>query len=108
MTIKTISELNDKFRHGDMNLGHCMMTSEVQALAPEKQHQLIQLVRNFDSFTLENDPYQEHDFGKVKIDEESYFWKIDYYDNNLTYGSEDPANLNLTKRVLTIMRSDEY
>jgi hypothetical protein len=39
-----------------------------------------------------NDPYSEHDFGKVTVDGVDYFWKID----------EVPAP------VLTLMRADEY
>lgn len=85
------------------------MTAGVQALAPEKQVELIRLVRCFDQFTPDNDPYSEHDFGRVTLDDgEDYFWKIDYYDPTLTRHSDDPASPNATRRVITIMRSDEY
>ena len=50
----------------------------------------------------------EHDFGKVVIAGVSCFWKIDYYDHTMTYGSEDPANPDITTRVLTIMQASEY
>ncbi len=109
MTTKTIAELNDRFRrYENRNLGIYTMTSGVHALAPEKQYWLQQLVRDFDSFTSDNDPYQEHNFGKVTMDGENYFWRIDCYDQTLTYLSENPADPDLTKRVMTIMRSDEY
>lgn len=55
-----------------------------------------------------NDPYGEHDFGKVVVNGVSCFWKISYYDNRLEYGSEDPANPDITTRVLTIMLTSEY
>lgn len=109
MTTETIAELNDKLRrHEDRSLGRYTMTAGVQALAPEKQFELMQLVRDFNSFTKDNNPYQERDFGKVTMDEENYFWKIDYYDPTLTYLSDNPADSSLTKRVMTIMRSNEY
>lgn len=83
------------------------MTPGVHALPLEKQAQLIDLVKNFDSFTTGNDPYGERDFGKVTLDEEDYFWKIDYYDLDMEYLSENPADPTLTKRVMTIMKSSE-
>lgn len=109
MTTGIIAELNDKFRRReDRTLGRYVMTSGVHALAVEKQFELVQLVKGFDCFTEDNDPYQEHDFGKVTMDGENYFWRIDYYDPTVTRLSDDPADPSLTKRVMTIMRSNEY
>ena len=106
--MNTIAELNDRFRKGNMSLGQYNFAPGVQALAPEKQQQLIQLVRNFDSFTPDNDPYGEHDFGKVALDDEDYFFKIDYFDPTLTHHSSEPTSPNATRRVMTLMCSDEY
>ena len=60
-------------------------------------------VRGFDNFTVDNDPYGEHDFGCVAVSEEKVFWKIDYYDLTLCYGSNDPADPAQTARIITIM-----
>ena len=106
--MNSITELNDRFRRGDRTLGQYTMTSGVQALSPELQLQLIRVVQQFDSFTPDNDPYAEHDFGKVTLDGEDYFFKIDYYDPTLTRHSDDPASPNATRRVMTLLRSDEY
>lgn len=103
-----IAQLNDQFRHGDTSLGLYMMTSGVRGLSAEKQYYLTKLVRNFDSFDEENDPYSEHNFGKVTVASESYYWKIDYYKPTLKFLSEDPANPQVTRRVLTIMQTCEY
>ena len=34
--------------------------------------------------------------------------KTDYYDPELCYGSEDPANASVTTRVLTILLPEDY
>lgn len=62
----------------------------------------------FSKFEKDNDPYGEHDFGSVKLDEATFFWKIDYYDWAMSQGAFDPANAEATIRVLTIMFADEY
>lgn len=106
--MNAIADLNDRFRKGDLKLGQYNMTQGVKALTPEKRLELIQLVRDFDSFTPGNDPYGEHDFGKVKLNGEDYCFKIDYYDPTLTHHSKDPASPTATRRVMMLMRIDEY
>jgi len=39
---------------------------------------------------------------------ERVFWKLDYYDRDMQFASEDAANPAVTRRVLTLMLSDEY
>lgn len=59
-------------------------------------------------FSQANDPYAEHDFGAVELDGNRLFWKIDYYDLARECASPDPADPELTARVMTIMMADEY
>jgi hypothetical protein len=61
---------------------------------------LFSLVQEFDQFTGDNDPYAEHDFGKVTLNGEDYFFKIDYYDPPLASHSIDPSSPNATRRIL--------
>lgn len=108
-----IAELNDRFRQGDTSLGITCMTRNVQALPPDKLAQLIQLVRSFDKFTSNNDPYNEHDLAVVELDGIRYFYKIDYYDREAfrkgqDLGSDDPSNPDKTWRVGLLMCADEY
>jgi Protein of unknown function (DUF3768) len=107
-TASKIAELNDRFRQGDRKLGIQRTTQMVCALDSEQQQELFQLVRTFDQFTEENDPHEERDFGTIHMDEEKYFWKIDYYDLEMEYHSEDPSDPAVTRRMLTIMHSSEY
>ena len=104
----TIAHLNDRFRQGDHTLGQVYTTQLVQGLSSKEQQELFRLVRVFDDFTEEDDPWKEHDYGSVEFKGGKYLFKIDYYDKNLKYGSEDPRNTAVTTRVLTIMHSSEY
>jgi Protein of unknown function (DUF3768) len=103
-----IAELNDRFRKGDRSLGKHMASELVSNLSPDQQLSLTRLVRAFDGFNPENDPYNEHDFGSVEFEGDKYFFKIDYYDLSYEYGSEDPSDPAITRRVMTIMHSSEY
>ena len=72
-----------------------------------KRAELLRAVRDFDAFDEAIDPYGEHDLGRFLFEGTDCYWKIDYYNHDLTAGSEDPADPCLTTRVLTIMRVDE-
>jgi Protein of unknown function (DUF3768) len=98
--------LNDNFRRTFVS-GRVLMTAGVAALAEETKAELIRAIQVFDKFTKDNDPHGEHDFGDLEIAGQTYFWKIDYYAQDLRSGAEGAA-LPDTNRVLTIMRADEY
>jgi hypothetical protein len=103
----TIRELNDAFRRtGDG--GRTIFTAGVSGEGVAFSHQTLALVRRFDTFTPDNDPHQEHDFGSLTHQGQKVFWKIDYYDAACEHGSEDPADPSQTTRVLTIMLAEEY
>ena len=57
---------------------------------------------------IEHDPYNEHDFGSLETAGERVFWKIDYYDREVRFRSEDPADPTKTTRILTVMLASEY
>lgn len=106
-TSKTIRELNDRFRTSFAG-GRVLLTAGVSALSEHDRLTLLHLVRSFDAFTADNDPYEEQDFGAIDFGGEKYFWKIDYYDRSMNAGSDDPADPAATTRVLTVMLADEY
>lgn len=99
--------LNDFLRRSFQG-GKVMVTAGLQALEPEVLAAVLAGVREFDAFSEENDPYEEHDFGAFEIASQRIFWKIDYYDPTLSEGSDDPADPSRTVRVLTIMLAAEY
>lgn len=102
-----IAILNDAFRTTLIG-GTVVLTAGVQALNEADQRTVIQAVQSFSDFSEDNDPYQEHDCAVFVVNNQRYIFKIDYYDLNLEYGSENPADPSQTKRVLTVMLADEY
>jgi hypothetical protein len=105
--VDRIRELNDQLRT-TLTGGKLMLTNGVIALGPEAQQQIIEALQRYDDFDADNDPYGEHDFGLIVVDGNELYFKVDYYDLDLTYHSPDPSNPLVTSRVLTIMRADEY
>ncbi len=107
MSAQEIRELNDRFRT-TMTGGQVLMTAGVDALPSDVKAMVIRRVATFSEFTPDNDPHREHDFGSFEIAGRKIFWKIDYYDAEMAFGSEDPADPSKTTRVLTIMLASEY
>ncbi len=102
-----IRQLNDAFRVS-LRGGMVMLTRSVTALSEEVQALAVGQVVAFDAFTEDNDPHREHDFGSFELAGHKFFWKIDYYDKQMEYGSPDPSNPAVTTRVLTIMLASDY
>lgn len=103
----TIRTKNDAFRSSFAG-GRVMLTQGVNALAGEVRGALLAAVQAFDDFSSSSDPHGEHDFGAITLNNAMFFWKIDYYDRDLQYGSPDPTDDAVTCRVLTIMHAEEY
>ncbi len=115
---KLIAQYNDEFR---ANMGHpnkenspvkgkYMMSRGIVNLDTIDQVDIMIKVRDFNDFNQDNDPHGEHDMGRIHLEsnKQDILWKIDYYDVNYENGSEDPSDLEKTRRVLTTMLSCEY
>ncbi len=85
-----------------------MITAGIKALGEKAIAEIVAKVKVFDQFTSDNDPYGEHDFGKIMHGHDAIFWKISYYDANIEFGSPNPSDPKVTTRVLTIMLAEEY
>jgi Protein of unknown function (DUF3768) len=104
---RKIAALNDALRkHGTG--GRIMLTPGIQSLGQSAIKEILNKVRGFDQFTVDNDPHNEHDFASITVGRNKVFFKIDYYDTNLQYASPDPADASKTCRVMTILLADEY
>lgn len=109
---RQIRDQNDRFRKGDLKIpGTQVITRGIVDLLGgdlARQAELIRAVATFDDFDTDNDPWGQHDFAAFDYMGERCNWKIDLYDKSYRFGTEDPANLNKTNRVLTIMLASEY
>jgi Protein of unknown function (DUF3768) len=119
-----IARLNDLARSAMGVACTAVATVGFRSLPETDQSRVRELIETYDTFDEDNDPHGERDFGCVyqlsdgcwtterprsRDDErERVFWKFDYYDRDLRFGSEDAANPAVTRRVLTIMLADEY
>ena len=108
-TAKTarIRELNDAFRRTFAG-GKVVMTAGVDALPDMVKAAALKKAATFDEFNEDNDPHGEHDFGSFELCGRKFFWKIEYYDRAIEYGSEDPSDPEQTTRVMTVMLAEEY
>lgn len=107
MSTERIRELNDAFR-ATFAGGRVFVTAGVSELPSDVQAKVLRMVATFDAFDDGNDPYGEHDFGAFEVAGRTFFWKIDYYDRQITNGSENPSDPEETTRVLTVMLAQEY
>jgi hypothetical protein len=102
-----VRRLNDRLRCQQRD-GRIMITAGVHALGPVFLEAALKAVAAFEDFNADNDPYGEHDCAGLTVAGERVLFKIDAYDKTLTAGSPDPANPDVTTRVLTVMLAEEY
>jgi len=100
MSSREIAKRNDLLRRSipcvsPPNL--VVLTRGVASLKQMEINQVLKKVRDFNEFTKDNDPWEEHDFGAFERNGQKFFWKID------DYGGHEGYNL-----ILTIMFAEEY
>lgn len=99
--------INDNFRKSFQG-GKVMLTRGIRALQKAEIAEILLKVSRFNDFNANNDPYEEHDYGSFNYHGNKILWKIDYYDKDYKFASENPADVTKTNRVLTIMLADEW
>ena len=104
----SIAELNDRFRKDPMRHGRVMLTAGINGKGQDFVQRVLKCIASYESFSHGNDPYGEHDFGAFALDAERIFFKIDYYDPTMEFGSADPRDPAKTLRVMTVMLASEY
>jgi hypothetical protein len=86
--------------------GQTVMTRGVALLSDLEKVNALAALREFRDFTTDNDPWGEHDFGRITLHSAGRF---DYYaDRSCTYGAADASDPSQCWRVLTLMLASEY
>lgn len=108
-----IARLNDRARQGlDRNariiftracLAEFCSDDTVSALVTQADPMKTMRQHIFD-----DDAHGERDMGFITFRDKPAWFKIDYYDADLAYGSEDPADASITRRIITIMLPGDY
>jgi len=100
MSAKETAKRNDLLRRSIPNIFHpnlLVLTRGVADLGQEEVKEILKIVKEFNVFTKDNDPWKEHDFGAFNYQGKKFFWKIDDYAGNEGY-----------ELVLTILLAEEY
>ena len=103
-----IARLNDMARKAMGVACTAVATVGFRSLSASDQSRVRELIETYVAFDEDNDPHGERDFGCVyqlgdgqwtterprmcDDERERVFWKFDYYDRELRFGSEDAAN----------------
>jgi len=93
--------LNDQFRSSGRGV---VLTGGVQSI--QDLPGLLRAITEYDDFNEGNDPWKEHDFGRLSWHGDKVFWKIDYY--NETFDEWEDPLMGSCQRVLTVMLAQEY
>ncbi len=109
---ETIARLNDRARLGLDPTARVTFTRNCLAAFcdPDAIEVVViqsQLLAAFRTCTFAEDS-SERDFGTIEFRGRKVWIKVDYYDHELCYGSEDPADAAVTTRVLTILLPEDY
>ena len=118
MSIERIRHLNDLARTKPETVNatwvitagiqHLLFGNDDSPADPERLAALRHAIATFHDWSPDNDPYGEHDFGAFSLFGERLFFKIDYYHPDRGMLSPDPGNIELCRRVLTVLLADEY
>jgi hypothetical protein len=107
-----IARLNDRARLGLDRTARVVFTRSCLAAFGDPdgiERVLIQaaLVKAMRTSTFSKDS-PERDLGIMDVRGTVVWVKIDYFDPNLEFGSENPADANITTRVLTVMLPSDW
>ena len=109
--LATIARLNDRCRQGLDRTARILITraclgtfADNRAAEIVAQAEILIALRGYQFRDAEAD---ERDRGNFDYRGTTVYFRIDYYDAAMEYGSEDPADASQTPRMLTIMLRED-
>ncbi len=110
----TIANQNDQLRLGLLGgmpkgmKAQVLVTPGINAKGPAFVSLCLLSISMFKDFSEDNDPWGDRGFAALTVDDTRIYFKIDLYDEACEYGSSEPANLDRTTRVMTVLLPSEY
>lgn len=106
---EAIAQLNDALRQRGEG-GTIMVTRNVLHLPGFDPAALQSALAGYDQFDSDNDPHGERDFGDLSLCGADLLWTINYFSqgSEFRFGSDDPADPDVTQRVLTVMLASDW
>lgn len=104
---EAIARLNDHLRKTGTG-GTIMITQNVKRITGFDADVLAAALANYNGFDADNDPHGERDFGDLTLFGHDLLFKIEYYDSDLKFGSDNPADPAVTYRILTVMLTSDW
>jgi|AutmiccommunBRH5_1029478.scaffolds.fasta_scaffold15160_2 hypothetical protein len=102
-----IARLNDRCRHGLDCTGRIVITRTcLGTFADNTMAELVaqaQILAEVRKFTYPEGNRTERDRGQIEYRGTTVYFQIDAYDADLKWGSPDPTDASVTRRVMTIM-----
>jgi len=105
---EVIARLNDRCRLGLDRTGRVVITRTClgtfsDGKGPSQIVAQAEILAAIRRHRFPNDDTSPRDRGHVEYRGTKVYFAIDAYDLDLVYGSEDPADASVTRRVMTIM-----
>lgn len=114
---QAIAAINDEYRLNlaESGCGEVFMSKGIQSILMQmptyefllEHMRLIDIVATFEHGDSATDG-DKRDFGLFSWRDEQCCWKFDYLDKHFSGLSRDPANVSVTRRVVTIMLLVEF
>lgn len=109
-----IARLNDRCRWGFDPTARVIVTRTCLArlvAEGDAAHEIVtqaELMASVRGYRFAPSDGPQRDFGAFDLRGQRILFKIDCYDPTLEFGSENPADASITRRVLTIMLAEDY